>query len=282
MKAAFFLALLPLLISCATNPCSQQYTVKEGEYCYLIAENNGLSLDQFKAINSDVNCDNLQVGAQVCIKASSDPSPPTPDTPSDSDGKLVTFDQFTTAVTGTNNYPAPSQDQYNSFINNYEKAGGITSARELAMFLAEILWESGGLQYKAEIRCKDDGCPNDYRSPGDDPSKFYYGRGYIQLTWSYNYKAASEDLFGDDRLVTDPDQVATNEDIAWQTAFWFWKTNVHSVDGVQNGQFGSATNAINGDLECNPCRGACTNRNDIYAHVLKIFGVNESPNYAGC
>lgn len=58
--------------------------------------------------------------------------------------------------------------------------------------------------------------------------KRYWGRGYIQLTWSYNYKAASLDLFNDDRLYTDPDQVATDDNIAWEVSFWFWKKNVHS------------------------------------------------------
>ena len=29
--------------------------------------------------------------------------------------------------------------------------------------------------------------------------------GYIQLSWDYNYKAASLDLFNDDRLLKNPD-----------------------------------------------------------------------------
>ena len=194
----------------------------------------------------------------------------------------VSFDQFARAVTSINGYPTPSQTQYESFNNNYASAGGISSNRELAMFLSEILWESGGLIYTSEIACQGNNCPDSYRSPGDDPNLFYYGRGYIQLSWSYNYKAASEDLYGDDRLVTNPDQVANDEDTAWKTAFWFWKTNVHDDSGVQSGQFGSATNKINGGLECNPCQGACNNRNEIYANVLPIFGVDESPNNDGC
>ena len=47
--------------------------------------------------------------------------------------------------------------------------------------------------------------------------------------------------------MTNPDQVASNDQIAWATAFWFWKQNV--IGGqygsqVLNGQFGAATNAI--------------------------------------
>jgi chitinase len=278
MKTAFVFASLCLLLTYAAT-CDRQYTVQPGEYCYLIAQNNGLSLDQFYSLNPGINCDNLQIGQVVCLSGSPSPGPTPPPTPSG--GEIVSYEQFIAAVTSTG-YPTPSDGQYNSFINNYASAGGITSVRELAMFLAEILWESGGLQYKSEIRCQGNNCPGDYRSPGDDPNKFYYGRGYIQLTWSYNYRAASQDLYGDDRLVQDPDQVAYNEDVAWQTAFWFWRVNVHNDSGVQAGQFGSATNRVNGDLECNPCRGACTNRNQIYAQVLQAFGDYESPNYAGC
>ena len=282
MKSIITIAVLSVLLVCAAS-CDTQHTVTSGEYCYLIAQNAGLSLDQFTGINPGLSCDNLQIGTVVCIKGGSDSSPPSGGGDGGGNGGVgVSFDQFVKAVTSSNGYPTPSQAQYDSFNNNYASAGGITSNRELAMFLSEILWESGGLVYKSEIACKDNNCPGSYRSPGDDPNKFYYGRGYIQLSWSYNYKAASEALYGDDRLVSNPDQVANDEDTAWKTAFWFWKTNVHSDPGVQNGQFGSATNKINGGLECNPCRGACNNRNAIYASVLPIFGVNESPNDAGC
>lgn len=277
MKIIIASLTLSLFLVCAASACGSQYKVKAGDTCYQLAVNNKLSLDKFKAINKGINCDNLQIGKVVCVKESSGSSQSTPKS-----NNIVSFDMFKKAVTSTNNYPTPSQAQYDSFIKYHGSAGGISTKRELAMFLAEIIWESGGLQYKAELACKDTKCPNEYRSNGDDPNKFYYGRGYIQLSWSYNYKAASEALFKDDRLVTNPDQVATNENIAWQTAFWFWKAKVRTDSGVQKGQFGSATNKINGGIECNPCRGNCSKRNDIYANVLKAFGINEAPNFAGC
>jgi hypothetical protein len=84
----------------------------------------------------------------------------------------------------------------------------------------------------------------------DVPGQRYFGRGYIQLTWCYNYGPASTDLFGDGRLVTDPDMVAREETVAWDTAFWFWKVYVHYAPGVQDGRFGASTRVINGVLEC--------------------------------
>ena len=36
-------------------------------------------------------------------------------------------------------------------------------------------------------------------------NKNYFGRGYIQLSWDYNYKAASHYLFGNEILIKNPD-----------------------------------------------------------------------------
>jgi putative chitinase len=53
----------------------------------------------------------------------------------------------------------------------------------------------------------------------------YRGRGVIQLTGKNNYVACSQDLFGDMRLVENPDQVSTDRAVALMTACWFWKRN---------------------------------------------------------
>jgi putative chitinase len=53
----------------------------------------------------------------------------------------------------------------------------------------------------------------------------YRGRGLKQLTFKANYLACSKDLYGDDRLVKNPDVVATDKKIAIETSLWFWKRN---------------------------------------------------------
>lgn len=53
----------------------------------------------------------------------------------------------------------------------------------------------------------------------------YRGRGLKQLTFKANYLSCSKDLYGDDRLVTNPDQVASDKNIAIETSLWFWKRN---------------------------------------------------------
>lgn len=184
-----------------------------------------------------------------------------------------------------NSYPEPVFDKYQSFSSQLLSRGGIDTKREAAMFLAQILHESGGLQFKRELACIQTGCPGSYPiTPGVGiPGKFYYGRGYIQLTWDYNYKAASFDLFNDDRLLKNPDLVSDNEEIAWATAFWYWKKNVGISRDVKEGKFGASTNLINGNLEC---RGnnqdKARKRFEIYKIVLKSFNINEQPNETGC
>ncbi len=261
-----------LTLTASNDGCQKTYTIVSGDICWNIAGSNGLTLDQLLSLNPGLNCSNLQIGQVICLSKGTGPVPPPP-------AGTVTFEQFTQAVQSCG-FPSPSISLYNSFINLAPTDGAITNKRELAMFLAEILHESGGLIYKREIRCIKDGCPNDYRIPGDDTNSFYYGRGFIQLTWSYNYRSASIDLFGDDRLVRNPDLVAQSDEYSWAVSFWFWKVNVH--DKVQGGQFGAATRAINGGLECSPCRGACSTRFGYYSKILPIFGVTESPDSSGC
>ena len=52
----------------------------------------------------------------------------------------------------------------------------------------------------------------------------YRGRGWIQLTGKSNYAAYSERLFGDDRLVRDPD-MAAQPDVAAKLAGSYWQVN---------------------------------------------------------
>ncbi|CAG7728761.1 unnamed protein product, partial [Allacma fusca] len=159
--------------------------------------------------------------------------------------------EFNNAVT-SNRYPAPSDAQYYGFLNAIPK-GGITSKTELAMALAQFIHESGGLQHKRELTClrpDNYNCPRDYKERCDVGGQHYFGRGYIQLSWCYNYRQIGQDLGRGDELLYNADLVAQNEQIAWDTAFAFWKRHVHPNGEVQQGRFGASTRMINGGLEC--------------------------------
>ncbi|KAJ1663915.1 hypothetical protein IW140_003822 [Coemansia sp. RSA 1813] len=202
----------------------------------------------------------------------------------------ITCDKFDKAVSDASkaigqNYPTPSSAQCNAFIKGMETSGAISSATEAAMFLANILWESDGLRAKQEYDCVDNPnwCAQNYKTPEDAPGKTYWGRGYIQLTWEYNYKAASEGMYNDNRLVEDPGVVATNEDIAWGVSFWYWKKNVHTDSKVQAGQFGASINDINGALECKgSAQDKAKKRYAMYKAILPIFAPGKSPIESGC
>ena len=58
----------------------------------------------------------------------------------------------------------------------------------------------------------------------------YRGRGLVQLTGKANYAAASKELFGDDRLVKNPDKLL-DPAIAGQVAGWFTATRGKGVEG---------------------------------------------------
>jgi len=91
----------------------------------------------------------------------------------------ITLIEFQNAISKAG-YPKPSEEQYNNFHSQLKTKGNIQTKREAAMFLSQILWESDGLQAKAEYACKDSGCPGVYGT-SIYTDQNYYGRGYIQL-----------------------------------------------------------------------------------------------------
>ena len=187
------------------------------------------------------------------------------------------FDEFKKAVESCGATP-PAENIYKSFIAGIPNSD-ISSKRELAAFLAQILIESDGLKAREEYACKDNACPGRYDS---GPGGQYYGRGYIQLTWKANYLSASKGLYGDERLVEKPQSVAEDEEIAWATAFFFWKSRVHAAAGVQEGNFGATTKVINGIIECGAPNDRAKKRFEYYTKILTAWGITEAPIEAGC
>lgn len=53
----------------------------------------------------------------------------------------------------------------------------------------------------------------------------FRGRGPIQITFKNNYENFSKFLFGDDRVVKNPDLILINKDICVHSACWFWYKN---------------------------------------------------------
>jgi len=93
-------------------------------------------------------------------------------------------------------------------------------------------------------------CPCDGELVGDDEgyisaSKVFFGRGAIQLSWNYNFRAASEALTGNSKTFCDnPDLVATTPKYAWGAGIFFWMENLKEettchIESMRNLDFGT-------------------------------------------
>lgn len=198
---------------------------------------------------------------------------------------LFTLKEFEDAVVKGRDCPKPSEDKYLALASQCETSGDMHNKKHVAMFLAQIIWESDCLQAKEEYAClPPKGCPNAYPVTKDIgiAGKDYHGRGYIQLTWDYNYKACSQDLYKNNTLIDNPEIVSTSENVAWATALWYWKSRVAVNANVQKFWFGASTQAINGALECTGWNEKARKRFDIYKKVLLAFNVSDEPIENGC
>ncbi|BCL30652.1 hypothetical protein GCM10017557_55110 [Streptomyces aurantiacus] len=157
--------------------------------------------------------------------------------------------------------------------------------QEAAAFLANVSHETGGLQYVVEQNtanyphycdaAQPYGCP-----AGNDK---YYGRGPVQLSWNFNYKAAGDALGID--LLNNPDLVQNDAAVSWKTGLWYWNTQngpgtMTPHDAMVNGAgFGETIRSINGSLECNGGNpGQVQSRIDNYQRFTQLLGVEPGGN----
>jgi len=155
--------------------------------------------------------------------------------------------------------------------------------KETAAFLANVARETGRLRYAEEI-AKSVYCSTRTACVCDasatDQTKWYYGRGAIQLTWNYNYCSAGTALMAD--LLGQPSQVHMDPKFAWATALWYWMTSkggstMTCHDAMTgSGAFGDTIRAINGG----ECGGggygsvtAVTERVNAYIQYAKGLGI---------
>lgn len=186
--------------------------------------------------------------------------------------------------------------------------------RELAAFLATISHETGGgdekdmahfydygLYYKQELACLN-GCEH-YSDTTDITyppvkGKSYHGRGPIQLSWNYNYGMFSEMVLENkDSLLNHPDLLASNPELSFAAAIWFWitpqapkpschevmsgkwiPTDADRIAGRKPG-FGAVMNIVNGGLECGGVESVRNKyRLQYYLAFCKKMKVDPGPN----
>lgn len=131
-------------------------------------------------------------------------------------------------------------------------AGQINTRLRIASFLSQIGHETLSLQYVKEL-----GGPTYFakydagttigaklgNTQSGDGAKFP-GRGLIQVTGRANYLKCSHALFGDDRLLRQPDLLEQPEWAA-KSAVWYWST--HGLNALADAdRFTDLTKKING------------------------------------
>ncbi|WP_372441046.1 glycoside hydrolase family 19 protein [Actinacidiphila acididurans] len=205
---------------------------------------------------------------------------------------------------GTNPPPAGgfvvSEAQFNQMFpsrNSFYTYSGLTAAlsaypgfattgsdtvkkQEAAAFLANVSHETGGLVYIVEQNTANYSHYCDWSQPYGCPAgqSAYYGRGPIQLSWNFNYKAAGDSLGID--LLDNPNLVQTDAAVAWKTGLWYWNTQtgpgtMTSHNAMVNGAgFGETIRSINGSIECNGGNPAeVQDRVNAYQNFTSILGV---------
>lgn len=198
----------------------------------------------------------------------------------------------------------------------------INNKRELAAFLANISKETTGgwqlpvgggsagdyaqwgLYFVHEVGYTSSNSSGTYSQSSTvyppNPTKGYYGRGPIQLSWNYNYGAFSKFLYNDvSILLNNPDLVQQDGVLAFKSAIWFWmmpqcpKPSCHqtmheqwiplsgeySASKMYKKGFAHTNNIINGGLECrNTSTATFTQkvvlRSELYKYYLSILGFN--------
>ncbi|MFE5923516.1 chitinase [Streptomyces sp. NPDC056468] len=162
-----------------------------------------------------------------------------------------------------------------------DKGNARTKKRESAAFLANVSHETGGLVYIVEQNKANWPSYCDTTQPYGCPAgqAAYHGRGPIQLSWNFNYKAAGDALGID--LLHKPGLVQKKPVVAWKTALWFWMTqsgagNMTPHKAMVDGHgFGQTIRSINGAIECNGGNPAqVQSRVKTYKKFADILGVS--------
>ncbi|TKY58345.1 Endochitinase protein [Spatholobus suberectus] len=298
--------LLALLLGATAEQCGRQ---AGGALCP-----NGLCCSQYGWCgNTDAYCG---AGCQSQCKPGSTPTPTTP-TPTPSGGdisRLISRAQFEEMLKHRNDAACPAHGfyTYDAFIaaaSSYPDFGttGDDTARkrEIAAFFGQTSHETTGGwpsapdgPYAWGYCFVNEQNQADYCTPGQwpcAPGKKYYGRGPIQLTHNYNYGPAGQAIGRD--LINNPDLVATDPNVSFKTAVWFWMTaqgNKPSCHDVITGRwtptsadrsagrvpgYGAITNIINGGLECGHGPDArAQDRIGFYQRYCTLFGVSLGDN----
>ncbi|GHA49471.1 chitinase [Streptomyces tauricus] len=207
--------------------------------------------------------------------------------PTNPSGFVVSEAQFNQMFPNRNSFYSYSglkaaMSAYPAFANT---GSDTVKKQEAAAFLANVNHETGGLVHIVEQNTANYPHYCDWGQPYGCPAgqAAYYGRGPIQLSWNFNYKAAGDALGID--LLNNPWLVQNDSAVAWKTGLWYWNTqsgpgSMTGHNAMVNGAgFGQTIRSINGSLECdgkNPAQ--VQSRVDSYQRFVGILGTTAGNN----
>ncbi|MFI6277085.1 glycoside hydrolase family 19 protein [Streptomyces sp. NPDC050988] len=202
-------------------------------------------------------------------------------------GFVVSEAQFNQMFPGRNSFYTYSGltaalSAYPGFANT---GSDTVKKQEAAAFLANVSHETGGLVHIVEQNTANYPHYCNWSMPYGCPAgqAAYYGRGPIQLSWNFNYKAAGDALGID--LLNNPWLVQNDSAVAWKTGLWYWNTQngpgtMTGHNAMVNGAgFGQTIRSINGGLECdgkNPAQ--VQSRVNNYTRFTQILGTTTGNN----
>lgn len=158
--------------------------------------------------------------------------------------------------------------KYLPYLNKWMSHYGITTTERVCHFLAQIAHESGNLYYSKELasgEAYDTGRLS--KALGNTPEKDgdgqkYKGRGLIQITGTFNYKAIAKDW--GEPIFEHPELLETPSN-AVRSACWFWWNSGlnKKVDGGATVE--QITKVINGG------KNGLSEREEFYKQAKKII-----------
>ncbi|MCO5554569.1 hypothetical protein L7F22_008099 [Adiantum nelumboides] len=249
---------------------------------------NNLCCSQFGYCGSTADFCGEGCQSGPCTGSGGSSPPSTPSSGGDASSIVTSslFDQFLSQRT-SGSCPSNGFYTYDAFISATAAYSGFATSssdaavnkREAAAFFANVAHETGSGCYVEEID-KSTYCEVSAQW-SCNADKQYYGRGPLQLTYNYNYGAAGQALGFDG--INNPDIVAQDPKISFETALWFWMTQRSPTchDAMVNGQgFGATINAINGGIECGSGANQAQQqaRINLYTSFCSLLGVDPGDN----
>lgn len=167
---------------------------------------------------------------------------PVPTTTTDAKDQIVTIENFYQIIDERNIWSIHDKDFVPSWslvstsnleqLNQAFVKNNITSRNEIAMFLAQSIYQTSGFS-----------TINDWNLPFK-----YFIRGYFrELSEEDDYRQISQSMFNDDRLVTNP-SLAVEGTTPIDIAIWYWTNIVKPFPGVKNSDgtlnFGAITRVV--------------------------------------